>query len=76
MGSKFDIILGGNVGDNDQRDRDSRALRTQACATGVLLLTGEVWNGVERRTSRLLFASFAERRKEVAPPEKPSIFFG
>ena len=52
------------------------SLREQAKQTGVMLGDGRLWDGIERRTSRLLAWTGVISAGEKKEEKGPSIFFG
>ena len=44
--------------------------------TGVMLGDGRLWDGIERRTSRLLVWSRKNSTSDKKEEKEPSIFFG
>ena len=67
-----------NKGLSSVKGQENRhlSLRKQAKLTGVMLGDGRLWDGIERRTSRLLAWTRVTSSREKKEEKEPSFFFG
>lgn len=67
----------GNSDDIKKGEDRSVALRSLATEGGVMLNDGAMWDGIERRTSRLLTGKKGKASRTAnGDGETPSLFFG